>query len=61
MDATANDAPQEFKVEGFPTIYFAPAGKKDKPIKYDSGSRAVSDFMKFMKEHAVASFKKSEL
>ncbi len=23
MDATANDAPREYPVEGFPTIYFA--------------------------------------
>lgn len=57
FDATANDAPEGFDVEGtvelsmdglieysvewrvtspisgFPTIYFAPSGKKDKPIK----------------------------
>lgn len=28
MDATANDAPSAYAVEGFPTIYFAPSGKK---------------------------------
>ncbi len=34
MDATTNDTPDEFKVEGFPTIYFVPAGKKDEPIPF---------------------------
>ena len=28
MDATANDAPEEFSASGFPTIYFAPANNK---------------------------------
>ncbi|KAK6740994.1 hypothetical protein RB195_009069 [Necator americanus] len=28
MDATANDAPSAYSVGGFPTIYFAPSGKK---------------------------------
>ena len=28
MDATANDVPSGFAVEGFPTIYFAPANDK---------------------------------
>lgn len=38
MDATANDVPSSYNVEGFPTIYFAPADKKDAPVKY-SGNR----------------------
>uniref|UniRef100_A0A8K9VFM0 Protein disulfide-isomerase A3 n=1 Tax=Oncorhynchus mykiss TaxID=8022 RepID=A0A8K9VFM0_ONCMY len=35
MDATANDVPQGFDVQGFPTIYFAQAGKKDQPKRYE--------------------------
>jgi protein disulfide-isomerase A4 len=60
MDATVNDAPEGYGVEGFPTIYFAPAGKKDTPLKYNGG-RDVASMEKFIKENAVASFKKSEL
>ncbi|XP_065053857.1 protein disulfide-isomerase A4-like [Rhopilema esculentum] len=59
MDATANDAPPEFKVEGFPTIYFAPPGKKTDPIRFD-GDRTVEGFSKFLEERAVASFKKGK-
>nr|AXL95384.1 protein disulfide isomerase [Conus ermineus] len=54
MDATANDVPDEYKVEGFPTIYFAPANKKSVPIKYEGG-RALEDFEKFLKEKATVS------
>ncbi len=64
MDATLNDAPEPYKVEGFPTIYFAPAGKEGKPIKY-SGNREPNDLLAFVKKHAVKSFqggaKKEEL
>jgi hypothetical protein len=55
FDATANDPPENFNVEGFPTIYFAPSGKKDEPIKY-SGNRDLDDLTSFMKKHAVKSF-----
>lgn len=61
MDATANDVPEAFKAEGFPTIYFAPSNNKDNPVKY-SGGRTVDDFMKYLKEHATVAFKgKDEL
>lgn len=60
FDATANDAPEAFKVEGFPTIYFAPSGKKTDPIKYN-GNRAIDHLTDFMKKHAVKSFQKEEL
>uniref|UniRef100_A0A0N5AJ78 Protein disulfide-isomerase n=1 Tax=Syphacia muris TaxID=451379 RepID=A0A0N5AJ78_9BILA len=56
FDAIGNDVPSNYKVEGFPTIYFAPSGKRDEPIKY-SGNRDLDDLTKFMKEHAVKSFK----
>lgn len=61
MDATANDVPEAFKAEGFPTIYFAPSDNKENPVKY-SGGRTVDDFMKYLKEHATVAFKgKDEL
>ncbi|GMR42615.1 hypothetical protein PMAYCL1PPCAC_12810 [Pristionchus mayeri] len=59
FDAIANDAPERFDVEGFPTIYFAPSGQKDKPIKY-SGNRDLDDLKKFMQKHAVKSFQKKD-
>ncbi|CAK5027058.1 unnamed protein product [Meloidogyne enterolobii] len=55
IDATENDLPEKYKVEGFPTIFFAPAGKKDDPIKY-TGNRDSNDLLKFLKENAVKSF-----
>ncbi|CAI4229691.1 unnamed protein product [Auanema sp. JU1783] len=59
FDATANDAPSGFNVEGFPTIYFAPSGKKTEPIKYN-GNRALDHLTDFMKQHGVKSFQKKE-
>ncbi|XP_076467812.1 protein disulfide-isomerase A4-like [Babylonia areolata] len=54
MDATANDVPDEYTVEGFPTIYFAPANNKGNPIKYEGG-RELKDFVKFIKQKATVS------
>ncbi|XP_073714233.1 protein disulfide isomerase family A, member 8 [Misgurnus anguillicaudatus] len=51
MDATANDVPQGYDVQGFPTIYFAPAGRKDEPKRYE-GAREVKDFINFLKREA---------
>ncbi|KAJ8000197.1 hypothetical protein DPEC_G00202340 [Dallia pectoralis] len=51
MDATANDVPQGFDVQGFPTIFFSRAGKKDQPLRYE-GAREVKDFLKFLKREA---------
>ncbi|VDO61419.1 unnamed protein product [Haemonchus placei] len=59
FDATANDAPQAYPVEGFPTIFFAPSGKKSTPIKYE-GSRDPENLIKFLEKHAVKSFQKKE-
>ncbi|KAL3831563.1 hypothetical protein ACJMK2_023302 [Sinanodonta woodiana] len=58
IDATANDVPEEYRVEGFPTVYFAPSNRKDTPLKYD-GPREVEDFSKYLEEHATVSFGKS--
>lgn len=54
VDATANDVPDEYKVGGFPTIYFAPTNKKNNPLKYEGG-RELDDFVKFLKEKATVS------
>ncbi|CAD5221012.1 unnamed protein product [Bursaphelenchus xylophilus] len=59
FDATANDPHDDFKVEGFPTIYFAPGGLEKKPIKY-TGNRDINDLIDFMKKHSVNSFKTKE-
>ncbi|XP_028817688.1 protein disulfide-isomerase A4 [Denticeps clupeoides] len=54
MDATANDVPHDsYKVEGFPTIYFAPSNSKHKPVKFEGGQRDVEGFSKFLDEHAT--------
>ncbi|XP_029918860.1 protein disulfide isomerase family A, member 8 [Myripristis murdjan] len=51
MNAAANDVPLGYDVQGYPTIYFVPAGKKDEPIRYEGG-REVRDFLKFLKREA---------
>ncbi|XP_077634168.1 protein disulfide-isomerase A4 [Crocuta crocuta] len=54
MDATANDIPSDrYKVEGFPTIYFAPSGDKKNPIKFEDGNRDLEHLSKFVEEHAT--------
>ncbi|XP_062197266.1 protein disulfide isomerase-like 1-1 [Phragmites australis] len=53
MDATANDVPSEFDVQGYPTLYFVtPSGKI---TSYDSGRTAdeIVDFIKKNKETAA--------
>lgn len=47
MDATANDVPKPYEVQGFPTIYFKPKGKENSPKKYQGG-REVKDFLKYL-------------
>ncbi|XP_068252831.1 protein disulfide-isomerase A4 isoform X1 [Nyctibius grandis] len=54
MDATANDVTSDrYKVEGFPTIYFAPRDKKNNPIKFEGGDRDLEHLSKFIEEHAT--------
>lgn len=50
MDATKNDAPADYKAQGYPTLHFFPAGSK-KGVSYDGG-RTVEDFVKYFKENA---------
>lgn len=50
MDAIANDVPNgKYKVEGFPTLYWAPKNSKDDPEKY-AGGRELDDLLKYVKE-----------
>lgn len=51
LDATANDYPSLYKVEGFPTIYLATANDKKNPVKYE-GARELKDLVKFIKDNA---------
>ncbi|XP_015709697.1 protein disulfide-isomerase A4 [Coturnix japonica] len=54
MDATANDVTNDhYKVEGFPTIYFAPRDKKNNPIKFEGGDRDLEHLSEFIEEHAT--------
>ncbi|CAN2389674.1 positive regulation of protein folding, partial [Pristimantis euphronides] len=62
MDATANDIPiDKYKVEGFPTIYFAPKSRKYNPIHFQSQERDLEGLSKFIDEHRVKSKTKEEL
>ncbi|XP_034017088.1 protein disulfide-isomerase A3-like [Thalassophryne amazonica] len=54
MNAVDNDIPLGYDIQGYPTIYFLPAGRKDEPIRYEGG-REVKEFLKFLKEHATRS------
>ncbi|XP_046335871.2 protein disulfide-isomerase A4-like [Haliotis rufescens] len=58
MDATANDVPEDFKVEGFPTLFFVRSGDS-KPVKYEEG-REVEDFSKYLEENASSLGKKAK-
>ncbi|CAH1788364.1 unnamed protein product [Owenia fusiformis] len=52
IDATANDSPEPYSATGFPTIFFAPKGDKQNPIKFE-GERTLDGFVKFLKEKST--------
>lgn len=53
MDATANDVPHpNYKVDGFPTIYLAPSGDKQNPVKFQEGDRDLEQLSRFLESHA---------
>lgn len=54
MDATANDVPEEFSVQGFPTIYWYP---KNKSMKRYEGARELQNFIEFIAKHATEELK----
>jgi len=51
IDATANYLAKGYNVQGFPTIFWVPAGKGQKPLQYNGG-REVAEFEKYIKAHA---------
>ncbi|XP_070702014.1 protein disulfide isomerase family A, member 8 [Pempheris klunzingeri] len=51
MNAADNDVPLGYDVHGYPTIFLAPVGRKDEPIRYEGG-RELKDFMRFLKREA---------
>ena len=50
MDATTNDPSEDFDVQGFPSIFFIPAGKEK--MMYE-GERSASAMLAYVKEHAT--------
>ena len=59
MNATASEAAAGYESSGYPTIYFASAGKKSTPVKFDGGGRTVEALESFIKDNAVVSMIKS--
>ncbi|XP_006887338.1 PREDICTED: protein disulfide-isomerase A4-like [Elephantulus edwardii] len=54
MDATANEATSDrYKVDGFPTIYFAPSGDKQNPIRFEGADRDLEHLSRFIEEHGT--------
>ncbi|XP_015913469.2 protein disulfide-isomerase A4 [Parasteatoda tepidariorum] len=60
IDATANDFPSEYKVDGFPTIYYVPAHDKKNLIVYE-GERNLEAMTKFVNDQLSKSTEKDEL
>ncbi|XP_059050936.1 protein disulfide-isomerase A3 [Achroia grisella] len=57
IDATANDWPKaQFDVSGFPTIFWKPKDKSQKPVRYNGG-RALEDFLKYVSEQSSSELK----
>ncbi|XP_068230096.1 protein disulfide-isomerase A3 [Palaemon carinicauda] len=54
MDATANDVPSSFNVQGFPTIFWKPKGGS--PVNYNGG-RELDDFIKYIAKEATEELK----
>ncbi|XP_015599675.1 protein disulfide-isomerase A3 [Cephus cinctus] len=52
FDASNNDVPAPYEVQGFPTIFWAPKNAKDSPIKYEGG-RELEDFIKYIAKHST--------
>jgi len=56
MDATANDVPPLFNVQGFPTLYFSKKGQKMSPVQYQGG-RELDDFIKYLARESTDELK----
>jgi len=59
MDGTLNEAPTQYKFEGFPTIYYSLPGKKMEPIKLD-GKRDMPSLVEFIEKNSIVLQKKKE-
>jgi len=59
MDATANAAPDNLEIRGFPTLIFFPADNKE-GVPYN-GERDLESLREFVVTHASRSVKKEEL
>jgi len=59
IDATANDV-EGVDVEGFPTIKFWRADKKDDPLDFDA-DRDVDSFINWLEEKVALPFNRDEL
>jgi len=59
IDGTANEGPSQYPVSGFPTIYYAKPGQKDKPIAL-SGKRDLEGLVKFVEDNSDILKKKEE-
>lgn len=53
MDATDNDAPPQFQVQGFPTLFFVPKGQYNNPKKYE-GEREYDNFIQYLEKESEA-------
>jgi len=61
IDATANDIDRSrYEVSGYPTIFFVPAAKDAKPIKYD-GERETNAMYNWIKKKAKVKFGKKKV
>ncbi|XP_051925897.1 protein disulfide-isomerase A3-like [Hippocampus zosterae] len=60
MNAVDNDVPAGYDIQGYPSIYLAPAGKKADPIRYQGG-RELRDFLRFLRRQADQHHVKQEL
>ena len=52
FDASQNDIPKGFRVEGYPMIFYVPAGKRDAPVPYRSKERTVELLQNFIDENS---------
>lgn len=60
IDATSNDYPSQFKINGFPTILYVPANDKSN-IKTFNGERSLKELTKYVKEQLENPTSKDEL
>jgi len=59
MDSTLNEV-DSVSIQGFPTLKYWPAGKKDAPMDYE-GERDLNGFLAFFEKHATTKFNKEDL